>query len=180
MFRRAGRLHISPMCLCMSKAIIASRAKERQNRVKNKHMMSVSPWNDRFEMAKYLCWTQLHRSTAGTPGLRALLIIPFKWNVNPRFPQFLPCQYLFDSRSAPVYPGALLPPRLVLFLLMLCLSLNLPFLPSALALSSYLPLFFPFLPISGWPEGAADGYRLQPTKAGEFLSHWAQPINPVS
>lgn len=32
-----------------------------------------------------------------SPCLHAPLIITFKWNVNPRSPHFLPCQYLFDS-----------------------------------------------------------------------------------
>lgn len=97
-----------------------------------------------------------------SPCPRAPLIIPFKWNVNPRFPQFLPCQYVFDSRSAPptLRSASPLPPGLPLFLL----TLSIPPLPPS-ALSSYLPLFSHF---SLFLVCQKVRLRLQPSEAGEF------------
>lgn len=115
-----------------------------------------------------------------SPCLSALLIIPFKWNVNPRSPWFLPCQYLFDSRSAPPSIQHLLslPDSLSLYTSTLFLSLSLP--PPALAPSSYLLLFSPSLPLFL----ACQQVRLMDTGCSQLsrrvLSCRAQQISLVS
>lgn len=89
---------------------------------------------------------QGHGSSAvPSPCLRAPLIIPFKWNVNPHSPQFLPCQYLFDFPLSPHLFS--ISPTLFLFLLILCLSLSQYPLSSISSGSFQLPAaVFPFLP----------------------------------
>lgn len=107
----------------------------------------------------------LSSAAVPSPCLLVLLIIPFKWNVNPLCPQLQPCRYLFNFHSAPIY-SALLPRRLFLFLLILFLS------QSSLSSISTFPFqlpaaVIPSLHCSG-SRSVADGYRLQLTKEGDF------------
>jgi len=84
-----------------------------------------------------------------------------KWNVNPRSPQFLPCQYLFDSCLALIYSATLSSlPRLFL----LILSLSIPHFVHQLWLLSATCRCFPISAFSVSPESVADRCSLQPTE----------------
>lgn len=143
------------MWLCISKAIIASRAEERRDRVGKTSTRWACPLG--LMGLKWLCIEciappqGLGSSAVPSPRHRALLIIPFKWNVNPSFPQFLPCQYLFDSRSAP-HLFSISPPSLC-----------------ALSFSIPCQLFFQ-LPAAVFfiPTRKCSQLRLKPLKAREF------------
>lgn len=162
MFCCAGGLRASPVCLCMSKAIKALRAEEKQNRVTNKRMMSVSLWIDGFEMC--LCWTQLHK--------RAMGALPQRLPVPPRTAHHhiqMKCKSPLSPLSAMSIPlwlllspyqfsiSLLLLRLFSLFILILCL----PLLPSALFVFRHR---FPISHFSTLPVSLPDGCRLQPTK----------------
>lgn len=81
-----GRLHISPLCLCISKAIKAWRA----NDGKQAH--------DECVPSNWWVWNVLNASHLRAAGAsHELLIIPKIICKSPALPCFLPCQYLFDS-----------------------------------------------------------------------------------
>lgn len=98
-------------------------------------------WNGKVFMLNAAPPEGLRSAAVPSPSLRVLLIIPFKWNVNPPFSPVLTMSIpLWLPLSLHLFSISLLRPRLFLFVLILCLALSLSL---SISLFFYQCWFFP-------------------------------------